>query len=290
MTDTIPQAAKAGTVQLGSFRVNRIGYGAMRLTGEGVWGPPDVPVEAEAVLQHAVHDLGVNLIDTADAYGPHTNEQLIARTLKPFDDIVIATKGGMTRQGPGQWKPNGSPEHLRNACQASLRRLGVDSIDVYQLHAPDPDVPFEISLQTLIDLQHEGKIKHIGLSNVTTTQLEKALGMAEIVSVQNNYGLTNPEHEAVLKLCEQRGVVFIPYFPLGNGALTRPDGPLGPFADQHKVRPGQIALAWLLRHSEMILPIPGTASRGHLDENVAAATIELSEADMRELDALHAQA
>lgn len=289
MSQASVNASQAGTIRLGSFTVNRMGYGAMRLTGEGIWGPPDVPAEAEALLQYAVDDAGINFIDTADAYGPFTNEQLIAKTLKPYDGIVIATKGGMTRQGPGQWKPNGSPEHLRNACQASLERLGVDSIDLYQLHAPDDAVPFEISLQTLIDLQGEGKIKHIGLSNVSVEQLEKALSMTEIISVQNNYGLTNAEHEPVLKKCEERGVVFIPYFPLGSGELTDPDGVLKPFAEKHKATPGQIALAWLLHHSEMTLPIPGTSSREHFDENIQAAALKLDETDMRQLDALHLQ-
>jgi aryl-alcohol dehydrogenase-like predicted oxidoreductase len=278
-------ASDAGTIAVGSFNVNRMGFGAMRLTGEGIWGEPDDRESAKNVLGRAV-ELGVNFIDTADAYGPEVSENIIAETLKPYKGIVIATKGGMTRQGPGKWKPEGSPAHLENACNASLERLGVEVIDVYQLHAPDENVPFEVSLQTLVDLRDQGKIRHIGLSNVEPEQLQQALDVTEIVSVQNHYNVANREHEYVLKLCEKQGIAFIPYFPMGGGKLTAADGPLAKYARKYDARPAQIALAWLLHHSPVTLPIPGTSSREHLESNIAAAGITLSGGDARALDEL----
>jgi aryl-alcohol dehydrogenase-like predicted oxidoreductase len=278
-------ASDAGTIAVGSFTVNRMGFGAMRLTGEGIWGEPNDRESAKNVLKRAT-ELGVNFIDTADAYGPETSENIIAETLKPYTGIVIATKGGMTRQGSGQWKPDGSPAHLENACNASLERLGVEVIDVYQLHAPDENVPFEVSLQTLIDLRDQGKIRHIGLSNVEPEQLQQALDMTEIVSVQNHYNVANREHEDVLKLCEKQGIAFIPYFPMGGGKLTAADGPLAEYTEKYSAQPSQIALAWLLHHSPVTLPIPGTSSREHLESNIAAAGIQLSSADVQALDEL----
>lgn len=279
-------AGAAGTLQIGHTTVNRIGFGAMRITGQGVWGEPADREAAKAVLRRAV-ELGSNFIDTADAYGPEVSENLIAETLRPYDGLLIATKGGMRRGGPGQWAPDGSPRHLREACEASLQRLGVDSIELYQLHSVDPQVPFASSLQALVTLQNEGKIKHIGLSNVEPDHLKQALDMCNIVSVQNNYNLANREHEDVLKLCEQHDIVFIPYFPLGAGNLTAPDGPLKVYAEKYDATPAQIALAWLLAHSPRMLPIPGTSSMAHLEENIGAASVVLSREDIAALDALN---
>lgn len=284
--DTTTVAAQAGTITIGSFTVNRIGFGAMRITGEGIWGEPADKPAAQQVLRHAV-ELGVNFIDTADAYGPEVSENLIAETLQPYDGLVIATKGGMTRSGPGQWVPDCSPGHLRAALDGSLQRLGVETIDLYQLHTVDPKVSFQESLQALMDLQKAGKIKYIGLSNVEPEQLRQALEMTNIVSVQNNYSLQNREHEDVLKLCEDNHLAFIPYFPLGSGDLTAVEGPLKEYAEKYQVTPGQIALGWLLAHSPAILPIPGTSSLEHLEENVAAAKVHLDDQDMLKLTQLY---
>jgi len=280
-------AQKAGTILVGSHTVNRMGYGAMRLTGQGVWGEPDDREAAKAVLKRAV-ELGVNFIDTADAYGPNVSENLIAETLKPYDGLVIATKGGLTRTGPDVWIPDCSPEHLREAIDDSLERLGLNQIPVYQLHTVDKDVPFEDSLQTLIDLKQEGKIQHIGLSNVEPEHLIKALELTEIVSVQNHYNIGNREHEDVLNVCEDNGIAFIPYFPLGSGELTAPDGPLADYAQKYGCTTGQIALAWLLKHSQAMLPIPGTSSIAHLEENIGAANIQFDDADLMALDQFQA--
>ena len=255
----------------------------MRITGEGVWGEPADRDCAIAVLRRAV-ELGINLIDTADSYGPDVSESLIADALHPYPDgLVIATKAGLVRGGPGDWRSNGRPQHLREACEGSLRRLRRDQIDLYQLHRPDPDVPYEESLGALVELQREGKVRHIGVSNVRVAQLEQALGLAEIVSVQNRFNLTDRGSEDVLDACTERGIAFIPWFPLATGSLARPGTALDEIASGHGAAPGQIALAWLLRRSEAMLPIPGTSSVEHLDENVAAAGIELSDADMEAL-------
>lgn len=267
-------------VKIGEFTVNRIGFGAMRITGTGVWGEPDDHDGAIAVLKKAV-ELGVDFFDTADAYGPEVSENLIHEALYPYDDIVIATKGGLTRSGPGAWEPDGSPKHLREALEASLKRLGVDAIDVYQLHRPDPSVPFETSVQTLIDMKYEGKIKHIGLSNVSLDQLKQAREMTEIVSVQNRYNVATNASEDVLQYCMENNIAFIPYFPVGGDGTDL--SKLKPIAQKHGVSVHQIALAWLLAHSPMMLPIPGTKSIEHLEDNVAAADIVLDEEDLRAL-------
>lgn len=276
-------AQKAGTIVVGSHTVNRMGYGAMRLTGQGVWGEPANRDAAKTVLKRAV-ELGVNFIDTADAYGPEVSENLIAEALSPYDGLVIATKGGLTRPGPGQWVPDCSPAHLREAIEGSLKRLQLEQIPIYQLHTVDSNVDFMESLQTLIDLKQEGKIQHIGLSNVEPEHLKQAIEATEVVSVQNNYNIGNREHEDVLNICEDNGIAFIPYFPLGSGDLTAPDGPLAEYAAKYQCTTGQIALAWLLKHSQAMLPIPGTSSIEHLEENIAAAGLEFDDADMMALD------
>ncbi len=286
MTDqnTQPNAAAAGTLSLGGdLIVNRIGFGAMRITGRGIWGEPEDPEEARAVLRQAV-ELGVNLIDTADSYGPEVSERLIGETLHPYpDDLVIATKGGLTRPGPGQWEPDGRPEHLREACEGSLKRLKLDRIDLYQLHRIDPRVPAEEPLGALAELREEGKIRHIGLSEVSVEQIQRAQQIVPIVSVQNRYNLTDRDSEDVLDFCEREGIGFIPWFPLATGDLARPGGPLDEIATRYGASPGQVALAWLLWRSPVILPIPGTSSVEHLVENVAAASLELDEEEFAEL-------
>ena len=278
-----PTAADAGTLRLGGdLEVRRLGYGAMRLTGEGIWGEPDDPDAARALLRRAL-ELGVNFIDTADSYGPEVSERLIAEALHPYpEDLVIATKGGLTRSGPGDWERDARPERLRRCCEASLQRLRVDSIDLYQLHAVDPQVPFEDSIGALADLRAEGKIRHIGLSNVGRTELSAALDAIPIASVQNRYSLADRDSERVLDECESRGLAFIPWFPLGAGGLGGA-GPLRRIAAAHDATPFQVALAWLLRRSELMLPIPGTSSIQHLEENVAAADLTLSDEEFAEL-------
>jgi pyridoxine 4-dehydrogenase len=285
--DGRPDASAAGTFALGGVGgdvvVNRLGFGAMRLTGRGILGEPEDPEEARRVLRRAV-ELGVNLIDTADSYGPEVSERLIAEALHPYpEDLVIATKGGYTRQG-GRWVPNGRPEHLREACEGSLRRLEVDRIDLYQFHTPDPRVPFEDSVWALAELRDEGKIRHVGLSNVGVRELEIAIDIVPIASVQNRYNLTDRSSEAVLQACEREEVGFIPWYPLATGRLARPGGPLDEIAARHDAAPSQVALAWLLGHSPAMLPIPGTSSVAHLEENVAAAGLRLSEDEMATLD------
>ncbi|HYW25003.1 MAG TPA: aldo/keto reductase [Terriglobales bacterium] len=266
----------AGTITLGDLSVNRFGFGAMRITGEGIWGEPRDPDEARRVLHRAVQ-LGVNFIDTADSYGPEVSERLIAETLRPYpSDLVIATKGGLLRDGPARWRPDGRPRHLRQALEGSLRRLGLDRVDLYQLHRVDPRVRFEESVGELVRMKDEGKIRHIGLSNVDRGQLRHALAMTEIVSVQNRYSLADRSSDEVLSACEERGLAFLPWNPLDVGRLARPGGPLDAAAAEHGATPGQIALAWLLARSPAMLPIPGTASVSHLEENVAAASIRLS--------------
>jgi pyridoxine 4-dehydrogenase len=280
-------AAAAGTFTLGGdLVVNRLGFGAMRITGPGIWGEPEDPDEAKAVLRRAV-EFGINLIDTADIYGPEVSERLIAETLHPYPEgLVIATKGGLTRPGPDRLVPDGRPEHLREACEGSLRRLGVDRIDLYQFHTPDPNVPFEESVWALAELRDEGKIRHVGLSNVGVRELEIAIDIVPIASVQNRYNLTDQSSEAVLQACEREEVGFIPWYPLATGRLARPGGPLDEIAARHDATPSQVALAWLLGHSPAMLPIPGTSSVAHLEENVAAAALRLTEDEMETLDKL----
>jgi pyridoxine 4-dehydrogenase len=279
-----PNAAAAGTFDIGGdLRVNRLGFGAMRITGKGIWGEPENPEEARAVLKRAV-ELGINLIDTADSYCPHVSERLIGETLHPYpEDLVIATKGGLLRDGPGQWRRDARPEHLREACEGSLKRLKLDCIDLYQLHRIDPRVPAEEPLGALAELREEGKIRHIGLSEVSVEQIQRAQQIVPIISVQNRYNFTDRDSEDVLDFCEREGIGFIPWFPLATGDLARPGGPLDEIATRYGASPGQVALAWLLWRSPVILPIPGTSSVEHLVENVAAASLELDEEEFAEL-------
>jgi aryl-alcohol dehydrogenase-like predicted oxidoreductase len=256
----------------------------MRITGPGIWGPPRDHDEAIAVLRRVV-ELGVSLIDTADSYGPEVSEELIAEALHPYpEDLLIATKGGLLRTGPGQWPRDGSPDHLREACEGSLRRLKLDAIDLYQHHSPDPKVPYERSIGTLKELQDEGKIRHIGVSNVSTEQLETAREIVEVVSVQNRFNLTDRSSQDVLARCEELDIAFLPWAPFSAGELAEPGGPLDRIASDHGASPGQVALAWLLARSAVIVPIPGTSSVEHLEENLAAAELELSEDELAELE------
>jgi aryl-alcohol dehydrogenase-like predicted oxidoreductase len=262
----------------GDLEVRRLGFGAMRITGRGIWGPPDDPEGAKGLLRRVI-ELGVNLIDTADSYGPEVSENLIAEALHPYPDgLVIATKGGLRRTGPGEWPRDAHPDRLRECCEGSLRRLRLDRIDVYQLHAPDPKVPLEDSLGALKQLQDDGKIRHIGVSNVSVEQLERAQAVVDVVTVQNRYNLVDRAAEDVLDACDAAGIGFIPWYPLATGDLARPGGPLDELSREHDASPGQLAIAWLLARSPVVLPIPGTASVEHLEENVAAAQLEL-EAD-----------
>lgn len=269
-------AAAAGNVLLGQeLSVHRLGFGAMRLTGEGIWGPPKDRQAALAVLRRAV-ELGVNFIDTADSYGPHVSEELIAEALFPYPEgLVIATKGGWNRPGPNQWTHDATPAHLRNAVEGSLKRLKLDRIDVYQLHHPDPVVSLESSLETLAQLRNEGKIRLIGLSNVTREHIERARKIVPIVSVQNRYSFADREWDYVVDYCEKNGIAFIPWFPLGAGKVA--GEVLNKIAHEHRASPKQVALAWLLRRSKIMLPIPGTSSIAHLEENVAAASLRLTQ-------------
>lgn len=266
----------------GELSVNRLGFGAMRITGEGIWGPPKNKKEALAVLRRAV-ELGVNFIDTADSYGPNVSEELIAEALYPYPkDLVIATKGGWLRPGPNHWTHEASPEHLRSAVEGSLKRLRLDRIDVYQLHAPAPPTPFRDSVQALADLQREGKIRLVALSNVTREHVEKARKMVPIVSVQNRYSFADREWENVVDYCEQNGIGFIPWFPLGAGKVA--GEALHRVAKAHQATPMQVALAWLLQRSPVMLPIPGTSSVRHVEENIAAAGVKLTKSEFEELD------
>jgi len=257
----------------GDLPVHRLGFGAMRITGEGIWGePPDLD-EAKRLLRRAV-ELGIDLLDTADSYGPEVSERLIGETLAPYPPrLVIATKGGLVRPGPSEWKRHGTPEHLRKACEGSLRRLRLERIDLYQLHAPDEKVPLEDQLETLADLQRQGKIRHIGVSNFDVSQLERASKIARIVSVQNRYNLADRSSQPVVDWCERHGIAFIPWRPLGMEGLE--DGPVATIAERHGASPTQVALAWLLASSKVMLPIPGTSSVKHLEENVGAARLSL---------------
>jgi len=277
-----------GTLDLGGeLTVRRLGFGAMRVTGEGIWGEPDDLDVARDVLRRVV-DLGVNLIDTADSYGPEVSERLIGETLAPYpDDLVIATKGGLLRDGPGRWRPDCRPEHLREACEGSLRRLRTEAIGLYQLHTVDEHVPYEESVGALDELKAEGKIRHIGLSNVSVEQLRQAQAITPIVSVQNRFNLTDRAAEDVLDHCEAEGLGYIPWYPLATGDLAQPGGPLDAIASRHDATPSQVALAWLLQRSSVMLPIPGTGSIAHLEENQGAATLRLSADEMQELSALN---
>jgi pyridoxine 4-dehydrogenase len=264
----------------GDLEVRRLGFGAMRITGDGIWGPPEDPEQAKRLLRRVL-ELGINLIDTADSYGPDVSEQLIAAALHPYPEgLVIATKGGLRRTGPGQWPRDARPERLRECCEGSLRRLKLDRIDLYQLHSPDPKVPLEDSLGALKELQEEDKIRHVGVSNVSLDQLERARQVVDVVSVQNRYNLTDRHAEDVLQACERDGLGFIPWYPLATGDLAKPGGPLDELARAHDATPGQIALAWLLQHSPVMLPIPGTSSVEHLEENAAAEGLRLSDEEM----------
>jgi pyridoxine 4-dehydrogenase len=275
-------ASSAGEVSFGGeLSVHRLGFGAMRITGEGIWGPPRDSAGALAVLRRAV-ELGVNFIDTADSYGPHVSEELIAKALAPYPEgLVIATKGGWNRPGPDQWTHDASPDHLRKAVEGSLKRLRLDRIDVYQLHAPDPIVSFDASVETLAQLRNEGKIRFAALSNVTREHIERARKIVPIASVQNRYSFADREWDYVVDYCEQNRIVFIPWFPLGAGKVA--GDVLNEVAQAHRATPKQIALAWLLQRSPMMLPIPGTSSIEHLEENVAAASVRLDEEEYARL-------
>src|SRR6266700_7717372 len=294
MQHTTQRPAEAsGTLTIGGdLKVYRLGFGAMRLTGEGIWGPPANKQEAIAVLHRAL-ELGINLIDTADSYGPEVSELLIAEALYPYPkDLVIATKGGLLRPGPNQWVSDGRPHHLREALEGSLRRLRLERIDIYQFHRPDPSVPFEDSVGEFAKMRQEGKIRHVGLSNVTSDQLARAQKIVPIVTVQNRYNLADrasenmpaAESEAMIDSCARQSIGFIPWFPLATGELARQGGLLDQIARRHQARPSQIALAWLLQRSSTMLPIPGTSSVQHLEENVMGAMIKLTQ---EEFDAIN---
>jgi pyridoxine 4-dehydrogenase len=277
-------ASAAGTITLGGeLTVNRMGYGAMRITGEGIWGPPKDHDGAIRVLRRAV-ELGINFIDTADSYGPYVSEELIAEALHPYPKgLVIATKGGWERVGPNQWIHNASPDHLRQAVEGSLKRLKLDCIDVYQLHIPDPRISFEKSVETLVKLKEEGKIRLIALSNVTREHIERALKLTPIVSVQNRYNFDDREWDYVVDFCEQKKIAFIPWGPLAQGKSATEK--LKQIAKSHGATPMQVALAWLLQQSPMMLPIPGTSSVEHLEEDVAAAVVKLTDEEFKTLAA-----
>ncbi|HSY64302.1 MAG TPA: aldo/keto reductase [Terriglobales bacterium] len=282
-------ASVAGNLSLGGeISVHRLGFGAMRLTGEGIWGPPKDRDKALAVLRRAV-GLGVNFIDTADSYGPHVSEELIAEALYPYPaGLVIATKGGWNRPGPNQWTHDASPEHLRKAVEGSLKRLRLERIDVYQLHVPDPVIPFEASVETLAQLRKEGKIRLVALSNVTQEHIERARKIVPIVSVQNRYSFADREWDYVVDYCERNGIAFIPWFPLGAGKVA--GEVLNRIAQARNASPTQIALAWLLHRSPIMLPIPGTSSVEHLEQNVAAASLRLSDEEYERLSRVPAMA
>ena len=270
----------------GDLSVHRLGFGAMQLTGAGIWGEPRDRDECIRVLRRAV-ELGVDLIDTADSYGPFVSEDLIREALHPYPDgLVIATKGGLTRAGPGDWRPVARPAYLRQCVEMSLRRLGLERIDLYQLHRVDPATPLEESLGELKAMQDEGKIRHIGVSEVGVSTIESMRKVVDVVSVQNLYNLTDRHHEDVVDYCERAGLGFIPWFPLATGALAKAGGPLARIADRHHASPSQLALAWLLQRSPAMLPIPGTSSVAHLEENCGAATVALTDEEYDELASL----
>jgi len=274
----------SGAFPLGRFTVHRLGFGTMQLTGPGVWGPPPDPDGAVALLRRAV-ELGVELIDTADSYGPFVTEELIRQALAPYpDDVLIATKVGFARPGPGQWVPLGRPEYLRQQCEMSLRRLGVERIDLLQLHRIDPTVPAVDQFGVLSELRDEGKVAEVGLSEASVADIEAARQIVPIVTVQNHYNLAQRSADDVLAYCEQEGIGFIPWFPLASGKLSRPDGPVDEVARTLGATMSQVALAWLLRRSPVILPIPGTSSLEHLEENCAAGDVSMSDEQFEELD------
>jgi pyridoxine 4-dehydrogenase len=277
-------AAKPGEFLIGGeLPIHRLGFGAMRITGKGIWGEPQDHDEAVRVLRRTT-ELGINFIDTADSYGPQVSERLIAEALYPYSsDLVIATKAGFERPGPDRWVENGKPEHLRSSCEGSLRRLRLDRIDLLQLHRIDPKVPADDQLGTLRDLQTEGKIRYVGLSEVSVAQIEHARKIVPIVTVQNRYSITDQAYNDVLEYCEQAGIGFIPWFPLAAGRLTAPGSTIATTAERFKITTSQLALAWLLWRSPVIIPIPGTSQVRHLEENVAAATLKLDDASLREL-------
>ena len=275
----------SGTFRLGGdLEVHRLGFGAMRITGEGVWGAPADPDAARAVLRRAV-ELGVDLVDTADSYGPFVSEDLIREALHPYDGVVVATKGGLLRTGPGVWPVCGRPDYLRQCVEMSLRRLGVERIDLWQLHRIDPDVPREDQFGVMKEMQEQGKIRHIGLSEVSVEEIEAARRVVDVVSVQNLYNLGNRQSEDVLEHCEREGIAFLPWFPVGAGQLARPGSLLDELARDHAATHAQLALAWLLRRSPVMLPIPGTSSVAHLEETCAAAQVELSDEEYEALTA-----
>lgn len=282
-----PRAEKSGEFLIGDdLRVARLGFGAMRITGKGVWGEPADRAEAVRIIRRAV-DLGINFIDTADSYGPGVSEEIIAEALHPYPvGLVIATKGGFVRPGPNQWVENGKPEHLRSACEGSLRRLRLDRIDLYQLHRIDPKVRAEDQLGTLRDLQAQGKIKHIGLSEVSVRQILEARTIVPVVSVQNRYSVTDRGSEDVLEYCEKEKIGFIPWFPLAAGRVSGTQSPISRLAARLKATPSQLALAWLLARSPVMLPIPGTSRVDHLEENVAAGELKIDSETMQELDSM----
>ncbi len=285
MTTTTRPVRASGTFALGGdLTVHRLGYGAMRITGEGIWGPPADPDNAKRVLRRAV-ELGVDFLDTADSYGPYVSEDLIREALHPYDRVVVATKGGLTRSGPGVWEQVGRPEYLRQCVEMSLRRLGVERLDLWQLHRIDGQVPVEESLGAVKELQDAGKIRHIGLSEVTVAEIEQARKIVDVVSVQNLYNLGNRQSEDVLDYCEREGIAFIAWFPVAAGELARPGGLLDEIAQDHDATHAQLALAWLLRRSPVLLPIPGTGSLGHLEENCAAAGVQLTDDEYAALTA-----
>jgi pyridoxine 4-dehydrogenase len=276
-------AAAAGTVRIGDdLTVHRLGFGAMRITGRGIWGDPPDREEARAVLRRAV-ELGVNFIDTADSYGPDVSETLIAEALYPYpDDLVIATKAGLVRSGPDRWSPDGRPEHIRQACEGSLRRLRLEQIPVYQHHRPDPHVPYEETIGTFVELQREGKVRHIGVSNVSEGQLRDAQQLTPVVSVQNRYNIGDRSSEALVDLCAQEGLAFLPWAPIHGAGRSRT---IDALVQRHEATPTQVVLAWLLSRSPAMLPIPGTGSVGHLEENVGGAGVRLDDAEVAQLSA-----
>ncbi len=287
MADLKPDAAASGTFTLGGdLTVNRLGFGAMRITGPGVWGDPKDPAEAKRVLKRAV-ELGINFIDTADAYGPDVSEQLIGDALAPYDGgVVIATKGGNTRQGPDEWSAVGRPEYIKQCVEMSLRRLKLETIDLYQLHRFDAKVPKEDTLGALKEMQDAGKIRHIGLSEVSVDELKESQKIVDIVSVQNLYNLTDRSAEALLDHCTEHNIGFIPWFPMAAGELAKPGGVLDDAAKKQGATISQLALAWLLKRSPVVLPIPGTSSVAHLEENTAAASLTLTDEEFESLSAL----
>jgi aryl-alcohol dehydrogenase-like predicted oxidoreductase len=286
--DRQPAIASGEFLIGGDLPINRLGFGSMQITGKGVWGEPRDPAAAIAVLRRAV-ELGINLIDTADSYGPEVSERLIAEALHPYPaGLVIATKAGFQRPGPDKWVEDGRPEHLRSACEGSLKRLKLQRIDLYQLHRIDPKVPMEDQIGTLLDLQRAGKIRHIGLSEVKVEQIKAVRKLATVVSVQNRYNLADRGSEDVLDYCTREKIGFIPWFPLATGDLAKTDGPLTRTAERLSALPAQVAVAWLLKMSPVMLPIPGTSRVAHLEENTAAALLELDDSAMRELDQMHA--